>query len=132
MCEAEAASRMREVFSALNYCHSHNIVHRDLKPENILFDKKDQDATLKIIDFGTAEVFDPGQKLTEKSGTPFYIAPEVVRRGYNTKCDLWSAGVILYILLCGSPPFTGKSDQEIISNVVKGKYTMIGTCTFNA
>ena len=117
---------MKQILSTLNYCHSSNIVHRDLKPENVLLDKDEGDTTIKIIDFGTAEIFDPEQKMSTKSGTPFYIAPEVIKRSYNSKCDVWSAGVLLYILLCGYPPFSGKTDQDIMANVSKGKYTMIG------
>jgi calcium-dependent protein kinase len=128
MSEPEAAARAKEILSALNYCHSHSVVHRDLKPENILFDRRDKDPTLKIIDFGTAEIFDPKQKqkLTEGSGTPIYVAPEVLKHSYNSKCDLWSVGVILYMLLSGRPPFTGKTEQDIMTSVVKGKYTMLG------
>jgi len=126
MTEATAAKIMKQILSALTYCHSSNIVHRDLKPENVLLEKNDVDATIKIIDFGTADIFDPEHKMTTKSGTPFYIAPEVIKNSYGCKCDVWSAGVMLYILLCGYPPFSGKSDQEIMTSVLKGKYTMIG------
>jgi calcium-dependent protein kinase len=83
----------------LNYCHQKNIVHRDLKPENILLDK-DQ-AKITIIDFGTAMKFVKGEKLTQKFGTPYYIAPEVLKKTYDEKCDIWSIGVIMYLLLCG-------------------------------
>ncbi len=126
MTEATAGRVMKQILSALAYCHANNVVHRDLKPENVLMDKDEGDATVKIIDFGTAQIFDPHQQMTAKSGTPYYIAPEVIKCSYNSKCDVWSAGVMLYVLLCGYPPFSGKTDQEIMANVCKGKYSMIG------
>jgi len=126
MTEQKAAKIMKQILSAVAYCHSKKIVHRDLKPENVLLDKDESDATIKIIDFGTAEIFDTEHKLTVKSGTPFYIAPEVLKKSYDAKCDVWSAGVLLYVLLCGYPPFSGKTDKDIMANVIKGKYTMIG------
>jgi calcium-dependent protein kinase len=87
--------------------HKRNVVHRDLKPENILIDHESQ--TLKIADFGTAVFFDPNKKLKDLVGTPYYMAPEVINGNYDEKCDVWSCGVILYILLSGSPPFNGNS-----------------------
>lgn len=98
---------VKQVLSAINYCHSQNIVHRDLKPENLLLDRTGDQTRVTIIDFGTAGSFVPGEKMTQKYGTPYYIAPEVLRKSYDQKCDLWSCGVILYILLCGYPPFNG-------------------------
>ena len=81
--------------------HDEGIVHRDIKPENVLIDKESND-TLKIIDFGTATEFNPNKLLKETHGTSYYIAPEVLKRnGYNQNCDVWSIGVILYILLTG-------------------------------
>jgi calcium-dependent protein kinase len=82
-------------------------VHRDLKPENLLLDMDESKPKIKIIDFGTSQTFSPGEELTQKFGTPYYIAPEVLKKKYNEKCDIWSIGVILYILLCGYPPFNG-------------------------
>eukprot|EP00923_Selenidium_pygospionis_P000451 GHVN01000799.1.p1 GENE.GHVN01000799.1~~GHVN01000799.1.p1 ORF type:complete len:348 (-),score=40.75 GHVN01000799.1:191-1234(-) len=98
------------------------IVHRDLKPENLLLESKAADALIKIVDFGLSSHFDPAQKLRERLGTAYYIAPEVLRKKYNEKCDVWSTGVILYILLCGYPPFGGQSDSEILRRVENGKY----------
>ena len=89
--------------------HKHNIVHRDLKPENLLLDSKEKNASLKVIDFGTSRKFGSNKKMTKLLGTPYYIAPEVLNSNYDEKCDVWSCGVILYILLCGYPPFSGKS-----------------------
>lgn len=112
------------MLSAINYCHSRNIVHRDLKPENLLLDKSGDQTRVTIIDFGTAGEYVPGEKLTQKYGTPYYIAPEVLRRSYDHKCDLWSCGVILYILLCGYPPFNGQTDKKIIEAVLSGDFTL--------
>ena len=99
-------------------------MHRDLKPENLLLDKSDENTRVTIIDFGTAGEFVTGEALTQKYGTPYYIAPEVLRRNYNHKCDIWSVGVILYILLCGYPPFNGQTDKKIIEAVLSGEYTL--------
>jgi calcium-dependent protein kinase len=97
-------------------------VHRDLKPENLLLESDSDDAQLKVIDFGVSGKYTKGTKMREKYGTPYYIAPEVLGRNYDEKCDVWSSGVILYILLCGYPPFNGSSDVEIMNNVKIGKY----------
>lgn len=122
--EHDAANLMKQVLSAINYCHSRKIVHRDLKPENLLLDADVENPKIKIIDFGTSQQYDPTKKMTQKFGTPYYIAPEVLKKSYNEKCDLWSCGVILYILLCGYPPFNGANDKQIIEAVLKGKFTL--------
>jgi len=75
---------------------------------------------LKVIDFGTAKTYNFGEKFTQPLGTPYYIAPEVLEKNYNFKCDIWSCGVILYIILCGYPPFDGKNNEEIIENIKIG------------
>lgn len=121
--EAKAAEYMRQILSVLSYCHERNIVHRDLKPENFLLDSPALDANLKVIDFGTAVFFSEGQLLDEKIGTPYYIAPEVLRRSYNEKCDVWSAGVNLYIFLAGYPPFGGNTDEAILKKISLGKFS---------
>jgi calcium-dependent protein kinase len=124
--ETVACNIMRQLFSAVAYCHEKGVIHRDLKPENILIenskDKNKDFFHIKIIDFGTCEILKKN-KLTEKIGTSFYIAPEVLRNGYNEKCDLWSCGVILFILLSGSPPFYGKNEKEIFSKILSGNYS---------
>lgn len=113
---------MYQLLSACNYIHSHHIVHRDLKPENILLDTKN-DYLIKIIDWGTARMFNPSKKMNHISGTPYYIAPEVLKEKYDEKCDVWSCGVILYILLCGYPPFNADTDEEILEKIKKGKFS---------
>jgi calcium-dependent protein kinase len=122
--EAIAASVMSQLLSAIAYCHERKIVHRDLKPENILIDSaKGANLSIKVIDFGTAQAFTAGTKLRATLGTPYYIAPEVLFKSYNEKCDVWSAGVILYILLSGSPPFDGTTDDDIMKAVKKTKFS---------
>lgn len=117
--ERKAADIFYQVLSGVNYLHKHSIVHRDLKPENILFDGE----VLKIVDFGTSRFFDNKILMNKCHGTPYYVAPEVLNKSYNEKCDVWSCGVILYILLSGFPPFNGKNEEEILSATMKGKYT---------
>jgi calcium-dependent protein kinase len=84
--------------------------------------KSDMIDFIKVIDFGTSIVFDPNTKMRHKFGTPYYIAPEVINRMYDEKCDVWSCGVIMYILLCGSPPFKGKNHREIFEKIKAGKF----------
>lgn len=118
--ERRAAEIFHQLLSGINYLHKRQIAHRDIKPENILFDGD----ILKIADFGTSRYFQPEHTMKNLHGTPYYIAPEVITGNYNEKCDVWSCGVILYILLSGVPPFQGNNRYEIITNVVKGKYTI--------
>ncbi|EEA06439.1 calcium-dependent protein kinase, putative [Cryptosporidium muris RN66] len=121
--EAYAAYLMRQILSAIFYCHEHGIVHRDLKPENFLFLNNQNNAPLKIIDFGLATKFNKNNTtLTTRAGTPYYVAPEVLSGEYDQQCDLWSLGVILYILLCGYPPFYGSSDNIILQKVKTGHF----------
>ena len=91
-----------------------------------MIDTDASEMRIKVIDFGTACTFEKGKRLTQKFGTSYYIAPEVLKKSYNEKCDLWSCGVILYILLCGYPPFNGTSDKLIIDAVKAGHYTLDG------
>ena len=120
--ENEASKIMKQVLSAITHSHQNNIVHRDLKPENILLEDKGNDSIIKIIDWGCAKNFNKNEKLTNKDGTPYYIAPEVLEGYYDEKCDIWSCGVILYIMLCGYPPFDGENEEEILDKVKKGNF----------
>jgi calcium-dependent protein kinase len=86
--EFQASNHLKEILSAIVYCHNYKIVHRDLKPENILYLSEDEDSPLKVIDFGTAKQYDVSEKLRETCGTPYYIAPEVLEGKYNEKCDV--------------------------------------------
>ena len=115
--ENMAARYLFDIVSTIKYCHDNRIVHRDLKPENLLFEDKSNDARLKLIDFGTSVKFAKEQHLNTIIGTPFYIAPEVLDGNYNQLCDVWSIGVILYVMLIGKPPFKGKNYQEIFLNI---------------
>lgn len=107
--ESKVADIMKQIMSGVVYMHKNNIVHRDLKPENMLYDTESR--LLKIIDFGTAIELPAGKKLTTTIGTPYYIAPEVLAGEYSEKCDIWSCGVILYIMLSGTPPFHGRDEN---------------------
>ena len=125
--EKDAGIIMEQLFGAINYIHGKGIVHRDLKPENILLEaKKSKNLNVKIIDFGTSNYYSKGKKLNLKVGTPYYIAPEVLNKEYNNKCDVWSLGVIMYVLLSGSPPFDGSDDIEIMEKVQNGKFNFNG------
>ena len=127
--ENQLAVLFYQVLSGIAYLHTNNIVHRDLKLENILIteietNKKTNDRYfwIKIIDFGTAKFFDKNKKEKSVVGSSYYIAPEVLKKSYNEKCDTWSIGVILYMLIVGRAPFDGSDDEEIINNIKKGKY----------
>jgi calcium-dependent protein kinase len=127
--EEAAAYIMYQILSGLYYCHSKNVIHRDLKPENILIEYKDMSDfhKIKIIDFGTAKIFEKNTKYNKVIGSAYYMAPEVINCSYNEKCDLWSCGVILYILLCLSPPFPGGSSLEIQNRIKSGIYDLSGS-----
>ena len=117
-----------QILLAINYCHKMHILHRDLKPENILISGRNEDnfPQIKICDFGTSKIFEKGKVNKRVIGSSYYIAPEVLQKEYNEKCDLWSCGVILYIMLVGQPPFGGQNDAEVIKNVKKGEYKIEG------
>ena len=117
--ELEANKLIKQILQTVNYLHSNNIVHRDLKPENIMLMANGKD--LKVIDFGTAVELPKKKKLTKFIGTAYYIAPEVIQQNYDEKCDIWSCGIILYILLCGYPPFNGPSNNDIYSAIQHSK-----------
>jgi calcium-dependent protein kinase len=118
-----------QVFSGLKYLHENNILHRDLKPENILISKKETDLLddneyfwIQIIDFGTAKIFENDKNEKTVVGSPYYIAPEVLKKDYNEKCDTWSVGVILYMFLVGKPPFNGSNSAEIVESIKTKNY----------
>ncbi|KAK1356216.1 PEPC kinase 1b [Heracleum sosnowskyi] len=119
LSEPEANAYFKDLMNAVAYCHRLGIAHRDIKPENVLFDSRDR---LKLADFGSAEWF--GGNETSMSGivgTPYYVAPEILSgEDYNDKVDVWSCGVILYIMLAGVPPFYGDSPVETFEKVLRG------------
>lgn len=117
--EKKASEYFFQILNGVNYLHKNHIVHRDLKPENIVFDGK----VLKIIDFGTSKMHDNAKNMKRCHGTPYYIAPEILKGSYDQKCDVWSCGVILYIMLSGYPPFNGRNDDDILKSVKSGRYS---------
>ena len=122
--EKDAAEMLQQVMSAIEYCHNNGICHRDLKPENLLYLKQgaEKDNTIKVIDFGLSQIISPEKKLKTKVGTAYYVAPEILQGNYTEKCDIWSAGVILYIFLSGDPPFNGPSDAVIYGKIAEMKF----------
>ena len=120
--EEQAAIIFQQMMSAINYCHKNNIVHRDLKPENLLLLDQSPNSPIKVIHFGMSKICDPNDIMFERVGTAYYISPEVLEGMYDEKCDIWSAGVILYILLCGYPCFNGETDEQIYKQIRKKKY----------
>jgi len=121
--EKEARDVCKTLLDAVNYCHVNHVAHRDLKPENLLLSSEDNDSDIKIADFGFAKrVFVPNS-LTTQCGTPGYVAPEILEGlPYDTKSDMWSVGVILYILLGGYPPFIEKNQRDLFRKIRRGEY----------
>lgn len=117
--EENAAKVVRSLFSVVHYGHSYGIVHRDIKPENILLTSPHSDTAIKVIDFGQSVFIQRGTKLTHPIGTPYYIAPEVLDCSYGRECDMWSVGVVLYVLLCGVPPFWEDSQEQTFEKIRK-------------
>ena len=127
--ERQLAVLFYQVFSGLWYLHDNKILHRDIKLENIMISRKETDNETgeelfwaKIIDFGTAKIFEKNKKEKDVVGSSYYIAPEVLKQNYNEKCDTWSVGVILYMMLVGRAPFDGKDDEEIICKINSADY----------
>jgi len=111
--EDRASKLMRDMLSAVHYLHSKGIVHRDLKLENFLFDNKNSNSPLLLIDFGLSKHFEPDERLTQRVGSCYYTAPEVLQGKYDYRCDIWSLGVLCYMMLSGSPPFYGKTVDDV-------------------
>ena len=125
LTEKQCAYIMYQVLSAIKYCHKMKIMHRDLKPENILIYKHDKENDfydVKICDFGTSQIFKKGEWQSQPCGSVYYVATEVIQKKYNSKCDLWSCGVIMFMLLSNKAPFGGRTDRDIIKNVMNGIY----------
>ncbi|KAB5543975.1 hypothetical protein DKX38_012087 [Salix brachista] len=110
--ERKAAELTRTIVGVVEACHSLGVMHRDLKPENFLFVNQNEDSLLKTIDFG--------ERFNDVVGSPYYVAPEVLKKRYGPEADVWSAGVIIYILLSGVPPFWAETEQEIFEQVLHG------------
>jgi len=122
--EKDAARIIQQVASACKYLHSIGIVHRDLKPENLLLENKNPDCRIKIADFGLSKIMEAQSILQTACGTPGYVAPEVlIGEGYNQEVDVWSIGVIMYILLCGFPPFYADNNSKLFEKIMSGAYS---------
>ena len=122
--EKDAAIIIKQVLEAAAYCHANLIMHRDIKPENIQIDGKTDN--IKLVEFNASKKFEAGKKLSEAYGTLYYMAPEVLMVDYDEKCDIWSIGVVLFILLSGYPPFDGDEDKEIQKKIIIGDYKLHG------
>jgi serine/threonine protein kinase len=121
--EKEARDVCKILFEAIGYCHSHSVAHRDLKPENLLLRSEENDSEIKIADFGFAKKVLTPNSLTTQCGTPGYVAPEILEGvPYDMKSDMWSLGVIVYILLGGYPPFIEQNQRELFRKIRKGQY----------
>ncbi|XP_073302773.1 calcium-dependent protein kinase 15-like isoform X2 [Primulina huaijiensis] len=118
--ERAAAGLCRQIVTVVHACHSMGVMHRDLKPENFLFLSTLEDSPLKATDFGLSVFFKQGEVFKDLVGSAYYVAPEVLRRNYGSEADIWSAGVILYILLSGVPPFWGENEKGIFEAVLRG------------
>ncbi|KAM7275835.1 hypothetical protein ACFE04_017701 [Oxalis oulophora] len=118
--ERAAATVVRTIVQVVRMCHENGVMHRDLKPENFLFANKKENSPLKAIDFGLSVFFKPGERFSEIVGSPYYMAPEVLKRNYGQEVDIWSVGVILYILLSGVPPFWSESEQGVALAILRG------------
>ena len=124
--EKQAANIFKQIMYAISYCHDQKICHRDMKAENVLFLGKEDDSPIKVIDFGLSKIFKEGdkiKKMTTRVGTAYYVSPEVLKGNYDERCDIWSCGVLLYILLSGNPPFNGATDMDIYKAVARKKYS---------
>lgn len=112
------------LLESIKYCHDANIVHRDLKPENLLLTSKDDDASIKLADFGFAKKLEfDSAGLVTACGTPGYVAPEILEgKPYGSSVDIWSIGVITYILLCGYPPFHDDNHNALFKKIKRGKF----------
>lgn len=130
--EIDAAHLIRQVLEAVDYMHEQGVVHRDLKPENLLYYSQDEDSKIMISDFGLSKMEDSGIMATA-CGTPGYVAPEVLaQKPYGKAVDVWSIGVISYILLCGYPPFYDENDANLFAQILKGLqcFFFVEVCQF--
>jgi len=121
--ERKACRVIKSLLEAVDYLHENNIVHRDIKPENILFESKHEDSAIRLIDFGLSRLHTQDEGLMcNPVGTAYYMSPELLKGKYNKACDVWSIGVVAYILLCGYPPFNGPTHDDIFDHIKRGEY----------
>ncbi|KAI3438381.1 hypothetical protein D9Q98_000813 [Chlorella vulgaris] len=123
--EKDAAALIRDMVRVVAHCHHMGVIHRDLKPENFLLESKADDASIKCTDFGLSVFFKPGQTFKEVVGSAYYVAPEVLKQSYSMEADIWSCGVILYILLSGVPPFWGETEKQIFKAILEGNLDLV-------
>lgn len=133
--EYTVADIMRQLLSVVAYCHSNNVINRDIRLENILIESFEIRVVnaqempffdIRVCDFKSSRSYKKSKKLNKKIGNPYYIAPEVLKRRYNEKIDVWSCGIIMYMLLSGKPPFKGNSEKEILDYVALVKFEFFG------
>ncbi|KAG6509853.1 hypothetical protein ZIOFF_027860 [Zingiber officinale] len=117
--EEDAKAIVAQMLDVVAFCHFQGVVHRDLKPENFLFTTKDESSPMKLIDFGLSDFIRADERLNDTVGSSYYVAPEVLHRSYNTEADMWSIGVITYILLCGSRPFWARTESGIFRSILR-------------
>ncbi|KAI0507789.1 hypothetical protein KFK09_013917 [Dendrobium nobile] len=117
--ERKAVQLIKTMAGVVEACHSLGVMHRDLKPENFLFSSTDEDAPLKATDFGLSAFYKPGEMFSDLVGSPYYVAPEVLLKNYGPEADIWSVGVILYILLSGVPPFWAETEAGIFKQILE-------------
>ena len=122
--EKDVNIMLKQILEGVEYFHEQGVIHRDLKPENILL--FGQSSQIKISDFGSAIVHHSNEPLREMAGTPYYTPPEVLNQCYGNKCDIWSIGVITYILLSGMAPFYGRTNKDIIKMICRGVFSFEG------
>jgi calcium-dependent protein kinase len=116
--EAYIALIFYKIISAINYCHSIGVVHRDIKPDNILFEDESDDAEIKILDFGLSRKFSQNYSIMHSFiGTPYFVAPEVIKQEYNYNCDMWSIGATAYMLFTGQPPFNDNTRDKVLKSI---------------
>ena len=121
--EQDASRSIRTILEVIKHCHELGVIHRDLKPENFLLSAKDNKTNIKATDFGLSTFYKEGDRFKELVGSAYYVAPEVLNKDYDEKADVWSAGVICFIMLSGSPPFWSypETEQGIFASILKGK-----------
>ena len=121
LTEHEAIEIIKPLLEAVQYLHSKDIVHRDIKPENILYESAEEGSSIKLIDFGLSRIHGLNDAdMTSQVGTPYYMSPGILQGKYDRSCDLWSIGIMTYILLCGYPPFNGATDEDVHDTICKG------------
>jgi len=122
--ERQTCQIIQKALSALNHCHKLNIIHRDIKPENLMFGKEGE---IRIVDFGLAQ--ESKKNIQQMAGTPYFMSPDVLNGSYGQKCDIWSLGCVLYMLVAGELPFDGTSRAEVFEKIKSGAYAEPMRCS---